>query len=303
MPQNVRQNQIKFKRNEQMPDENKPRVDKNKIPVFRVHNRRGNKSVCTSIPVNKLKEANKLKLIETTHNEKENFNANVNKLEDHETTFQQLEQPILAVNRKPMAKIEKDIGIRKWLKAETPMNNSKSYFRSDSFISNEESEIEVRSPDDNKAPYLSAKKTSELFSKAREALSLPENQSSDIFSTMLKEHPKVREIQPMQKRVSLWKPKPVHENSLVQVPSDIHSSPKLESPKQRSSAEIPFSRNRYGKEANHDELKHENQKKAIEFLKKQKQNKVEKQQERKKLLERKKQYQEKVRKINKEKLK
>lgn len=123
-----------------------------------------------------------------------------------------------------------------------------------------------------------------------------------MLSMAVKEFPKVREIQPMQKRVGLWKPIPT-EPCLVELPSEPNSSPRLESPKQQNSIDIPFSKNRYSKEGHHEELQQENKKKAIEFLKKQNKNKSRKLDERQKLLQKKKEYQEQVRKVNKEKLK
>lgn len=122
-----------------------------------------------------------------------------------------------------------------------------------------------------------------------------------MFTATLRDQPKVREIQPMQKRVGLWRPKNM-EVCLVEISSEVHSSPRIESPKPIQEIEIPFSKNRYGDEIDHDELQHENQKKAIQFLKKQKKSKTKKDNERKKLIERKKEYQEKIRKINKVKL-
>ena len=139
----------------------------------------------------------------------------------------------------------------------------------------------------------SAKKTMDLFSKAREALNNPSTveYSNEILSLDHKEHQKVREVEPMKNiRNALWKKA-----------EDKTDEKTIKSPKNK--VEIPFSKNRYEEEDKKIELVQVNKKKAIEFLKKQKEDKAKKQQEMKSLLEKKKQYTEQVRRKHKDKLK
>lgn len=150
-------------------------------------------------------------------------------------------------------------------------------------------------------PMSSAKKTMDLFSKARQAINSNDTVklTTHTISEVSKEPLKMREIKPKQKRTGLWK-KP--EVDVVKIAEDtvrsLSKSPASPKPK----VDIPFSKNRYEKDVNNEELEQENKKKAIKFLKKQKQESKKKAEEKKILMERKKEYTEKIRMQNKEKL-
>ena len=140
----------------------------------------------------------------------------------------------------------------------------------------------------------SAKKTMDLFSKAREALNNPESSQykNNILNSDYKDSQKVREIQPKRNaRNALWNP-----------PNEKTSDGVVKSPKSPK-PEIPFSKNRYEKAGENIELVQENKKKAIKFLKKQKEEKAKKEKEKRKLIEKKREYTEQVRRLNKERLK
>jgi hypothetical protein len=142
----------------------------------------------------------------------------------------------------------------------------------------------------------SAKKTIDLFSKAREALNNPESNQykNDILNSDYKDSQKVREIQPKKNiRNALWK------NANEKTNESVIKSPKSPS----SKIEIPFSKNRYEKAGDSNELVQENKKKAIKFLKKQKEEKAKIEKEKRKLIEKKREYTELVRRLNREKLK
>lgn len=142
----------------------------------------------------------------------------------------------------------------------------------------------------------SAKKTMDLFSKAREALNNPESNQykNDILNSDYKGSQKVREVQPKKSiRNALWK------SSNEKTNESVMKSPKSPNPK----VEIPFSKNRYEKAGESNELIQENKKKAIKYLKKQKEEKTMKEKEKRKLIEKKREYTEQVRKLNKERLK
>lgn len=80
-------------------------------------------------------------------------------------------------------------------------------------------------------------------------------------------------------------------------------SPKSLKKSPKTKPEIPFSKNRYLNVNKNLELTIENKKKAIKFLKNQREKKKKKAEEKQKLLEKRKQYNNQVRKINKEKFK
>ena len=138
-------------------------------------------------------------------------------------------------------------------------------------------------------------KTMDLFSKAKEALS---NSGGHNTRDQPREKPsKPREIQPMQKRTGI-----LHRGKDIKLPLEDPTSPNMSVRSPTTKIEIPFSKNRYSKEANNEELTQENNKKAIKYLKSQKATRKEKEQKKKSLLEKRKLYNEQVRKLNKERL-
>lgn len=126
IPQNEQETQIRFNRIKQANIDIKPRVIKKKVPVFKETNKLKSKSKNPIIAENKLMEANQLQLIDSQETDKENLSQNVARKLDRDTTFQQLDEPVLAIKRKPMDKIEKEIGIKRWSKNETPINMLKT---------------------------------------------------------------------------------------------------------------------------------------------------------------------------------
>lgn len=63
-----------------------------------------------------------MQLVEDVETDKENVNANTMCNIDREPKFTELSKPKLSIQRKYLEKIEKQIGIRKWSKAEVICN-------------------------------------------------------------------------------------------------------------------------------------------------------------------------------------
>lgn len=230
----------------------------------------------------------------------------VNKIADSncDATFHQLTKPTLSIQRKCLEKIEREIGLRKWSKVESIPNESilqNHIFINADLETNEICLTEERISKINE-PLSSGIKTMDLFNKARDALNNSQSHkyTDNIINKVIKDHPKVREIQPMQKRGGLWKkaeqPKEDTED-VIKSPKSTKSN-KSSKPK----IEIPFSKNRYINDAQNPEILEQTKKKAIKFLKNQKEQKKLKDSERRKLIEKRREYTEQVRKINKVKL-
>lgn len=309
-PANQPDTNIKFKSVKRETSNPTQKVHKKKVPVFKetqkMHQKSSKGNTIKLNPEstqNALKEANKLELVDAVDNDKENLVVNNLTNIDNEAKFHKLSKPKLSMKRKYLAKIEKEIGIRKWSRADSIPASQKPVqhnFRDSEYA--DEAKLEATSKATSQQPrsYSSGKKTMDLFSQAREALNKPDSEkyTKDVLTRDFKDHQRVREIQPMQKRAGLWKQAENKDESAERPKS--HET--TLSPNPKEGPEIPFSKNRYCNEGNNEELGKENKKKAIKFLKKQKEEKAKKEQERKKLLERKKQYTEQVRKLNREKL-
>lgn len=179
---------------------------------------------------------------------------------DTEAQFNELAKPTLSIQRKYLQKIEKDIGIRKWSKAVSNDRKPAQHNFKQSFLEEpaDVSEVEVKVTSINQENLLSAKKTVDLFAKARDALSKPASAkyTNELLGHGQKEARKAREIQPMQKRKGLW-----------QQPSEEKTVELSTSPNAKDASEIPFSKNRFSKEGTSTDLFLENKKKAIKFLK------------------------------------
>lgn len=231
-------------------------------------------------------------------NDKENIHSNNLSISDSQTRFNQVLKPKLSVQRKYLQKIEKEIGIRKWTRAEPVPPGERSVqhnFRDTENDGFGNDVVEYRQEVLRPEPLSSAKKTMDLFTKAREALNNPDSvkYTNDMLNQDSTSQQRAREILPKPKRTGLWK------KAEVEAANEASLSPKSPKPK----VEIPFSKNRYINEGNNSELIQENKKKAIQFLKKEKEEKKKKDIERLKLIEKKRRYTEQVRRQNKEKLK
>ena len=66
----------------------------------------------------RLNKANKLALIEDPENDKENLHTNNLANVDNMARFNQIVKPKLSIQRKCLDKVEKEMGIRKWSKAD-----------------------------------------------------------------------------------------------------------------------------------------------------------------------------------------
>ena len=150
-------------------------------------------------------KANKLLLVDNEDVDKENMHENKIRTDESETTFHQLTKPTLSIQRKYLQKIERDIGIRKNIKVESSVkvpNEKKHKFKTTNKDKQKKPRIDTNINKANKESSKSTKKTVDLFAKAKEAIHLQENKSPNILKekTDAKDHPKMREIQPMQKR-------------------------------------------------------------------------------------------------------
>lgn len=121
-------------------------------------------------------------------NDKENIHSNNLTISDSETRFNQVLKPKLSVQRKYLQRIEKEIGIKKWARAEPVSTGERSIQHNFRDLENDgiENEIvECRQETLEPEPLSSAKKTMDLFTKAREALNNPE--STKYTNDMLKQ--------------------------------------------------------------------------------------------------------------------
>jgi hypothetical protein len=100
VPDKSVQPQINFKCIKQVSNGMQHRVAKNKIPVFKEINKFKTKFNDPKITENKLKEANKLQLVDSVEGDKENVSGNIRSIKDIEMTFKQLDGPILNIQRK-----------------------------------------------------------------------------------------------------------------------------------------------------------------------------------------------------------
>lgn len=196
-------------------------------------------------------------------------------------------KPTLSIQRKYLQKIEKQIGIRKWNKAENLAKETKQIQHN--FNPTEESQQteENEEQNNNSDSKSSQTKTVDLFKKAKEALSKTTNNSAvnSIMTDSQIKPQKVREIQPMQKRKGFGRKVKAETPSDTTEPNHIVSS---------------VSKPKLSKEANAES----NQKTAKKSAALNPRKTIEKvDDERRKLIEKKKQYNERIRKINRNKLK
>ena len=233
-------------------------------------------------------KANKLEIIEEFNDNKENLVVNNLTHTDREAKFQEVTKPTLSIQRKYLQKIEKQIGIRKWNKAESSAKETKQIQHN--FKTTEESQEveEINERTNNSDSKSSQTKTVDLFKKAKEALSKSVNKTAvnSIITETQSKPQKVREIQPMQKRKGFGRKEKVEALKETIEPNHIMSS---------------VSKPKLNKETANAESNQKTAKKIAPVHPRKTNEKVD--EERRKLIEKKKQYNEQIRKINKEKLK
>ena len=179
-----------------------------------------------------------------------------------------------------MNKIEKEIGIKRYT---APEPNQGEVVKPSNPFETQKQERQKQVIIDSSLPKTSpiVNKTIDLFAKAREALTHSQGDNVKENTIVQEKVPKLREIQPMQKRTGLLHRGREH----VKNPSGDPISPGSTIKSPNSKVEIPFSKNRYSKESNNEELTQENNKKAIKYLKSQKATRKLKEEQKKILLE------------------
>ncbi|CAI2381250.1 unnamed protein product [Moneuplotes crassus] len=238
-----------------------------------------------------LKKANELVVVDITDLDKENIHVNKIDNLDARATFSQIKRPVLSIQRKYLNKIEKEISIKRYTDSGHNQRRDNNLLN----ISQDRRKKSISNTENTKNP-ASTNKTADLFTQAREALSNLQVTNVKETKALKEKVPRMREVLPKQKRTGLLrKGTPATHKRLSQ---NLKSPPK--SPK--SKVEIPFSKNRYSKEPQKEDLTLENKKKAIQYLKTQKASRHEKKDQKKILMDKRKKYTEQVRRQNKEKL-
>ena len=187
-----------------------------------------------------------------------------------------------------MQKIEKQIGIRKWNKAESLTKDATQTQHHFKEVDDSKNVENINECTINSEIQWSQNKTVDLFKKAKEALTKPVNQTiaNNIITETKSKPQKVREIQPMQKRKGFGrKVKEDLPKESIEASSILNSVSKSKLIKEGI---VPDQATKTNKQKHSNNPTKSNRKTDDERLK---------------LIEKKKQYTEQIRKINKEKFK